>query len=42
MFKYAAAHNGIDALADYGMDIGPDTRKVPNPARAQGPGKVAC
>jgi hypothetical protein len=34
MFKYAAAHNGIDALADYGMDIGPDTRKVTNPARS--------
>jgi hypothetical protein len=33
MFKYASAHNGIDALADYGMDIGPDTRKVTNPAR---------
>jgi len=33
MFKYAAAHNGIDALADYGMDAGPDTRKVTNPAR---------
>ncbi len=33
MFKYAAEHNGIDALACYGMDIGPDTRKVPNPAR---------
>src|SRR5450756_498842 len=33
MFKYAAAHNGIDALADYGMDIGPDTRKVTNPDR---------
>ena len=33
MFKCAAAHNGIDALADYGMDIGPDTRKVTNPAR---------
>jgi hypothetical protein len=33
MFKYAAEHNGIDALADYGMDIGPDTRKVANPAR---------
>src|ERR1035437_5377644 len=33
MFKYAAEHNGIDALADYGMDIGPDTRKVTNPAR---------
>ncbi len=33
MFKYASAHNGIDTLAEYGMDIGPDTRKVKNPAR---------
>jgi len=33
MFKYASEHNGIDALADYAMDIGPDTRMVPNPAR---------
>jgi hypothetical protein len=33
MFKYAAEHNGIDTLADYTMDIGPDTRKVTNPAR---------
>ena len=33
MFKYASEHNGIDALADYRMDIGPDTRKVTNPAR---------
>jgi len=33
MFKYAAEHNGIDALADYLMDIGPDHRKVTNPAR---------
>jgi transposase len=33
VFKYAAAHNGIDALAGYGMDIGPDTRRVTNPAR---------
>ncbi len=33
MFKYAAAHNGIDTLADYGMDIETDTRKVTNPAR---------
>jgi len=31
MFTYAAEHNGIDALA--AMDIGPDTRKVTNPAR---------
>ncbi len=35
MFKYASAHNGIDALACYGMDIGPDDRKVANPARAK-------
>jgi len=33
MFKYASEHNGIDSLADYGMDISPDTRKVTNPAR---------
>ena len=33
MFKYASEHNGIDALADYTMDIGPDTRTVTNPAR---------
>src|SRR5665648_652801 len=33
MFKYASGHNGIDALADYAMDIGPDTRMVKNPAR---------
>jgi hypothetical protein len=36
MFKYAAAHNGIDTLADYGMDIGPDERMVNNPARVAG------
>ncbi len=34
MFKYAARHNGIDALADYAMDITTDTRMVANPARA--------
>ncbi|MDQ6724712.1 MAG: transposase [Actinomycetota bacterium] len=33
MFKYASEHNGIDAIACYGMDIGPDDRKVTNPAR---------
>ena len=33
MFKYASAHNGIDAIACYRMDIGPDDRKVTNPAR---------
>ena len=41
MFKYAAEHNGIDALAGYGMDIGPDTRKVTNPARTAARKKVA-
>src|ERR1035437_6530635 len=41
MFKYAAAHNGIDTLVDYGMDIGPDTRKVTNPARTAARKKVA-
>lgn len=34
VFKYAAAHNGIDALADYRMGLRADTPKVPNPARA--------
>jgi transposase len=33
MFKYATTHNGIDALACYGMDIGPNTAKVANPER---------
>ncbi len=33
MFKYASKHNGIDALADYAMDIDPDTQMVTNPAR---------
>jgi hypothetical protein len=26
MFKYAVEHNGIDTLADFHMDLGPDTR----------------
>ena len=42
MFKYAAEHNGIDRLADYDMDWGPDTRKVPNPARAAARQTVAA
>ena len=42
MFKYAAEHNGIDTLADYRMDIGPDTRKVANPARAAARDAVAA
>lgn len=40
MFKYAAEHNGIDALADYRMDIGPDPRMLPNPARAAARARV--
>jgi hypothetical protein len=41
MFSCAAAHIGIDALADHGMDIGPDTRRVTNPARTAARKKVA-
>jgi transposase len=42
MFKYASAHNGIDTLADYRMDIGPDTSKVTNPARVAARKTVAA
>ena len=42
MFKYAVEHNGIDTLADYGMDIGPDTRMVTNPARVTARKTVAA
>ena len=42
MFKYAAAHNGIDTLADYTMDIAPNTAKVTNPARVAARKKVAA
>jgi len=42
MFKYASAHNGIDTLADYGMDIGPDHRKFKNPARVAANKTVAA
>jgi transposase len=42
MFKYAVQHNGIDRLADYDMDLGPDTRKVPNPARVAARKTVAA
>ena len=40
MFKYASEHNGIDALADYRMDIAPDPRMLPNPARAAARARV--
>jgi hypothetical protein len=42
MFKYAVEHNGIDSLADYVMDIGPDTRMVTNPARVAARKTVAA
>ncbi|MGH9107515.1 MAG: putative transposase, partial [Acidimicrobiales bacterium] len=42
VFKYASAHNGIDSLAAYSMDIGPDTRLVANPARAAARKAVAA
>ena len=42
MFKYAAEHHGIDTLADYRMDIGPDTRMVANPARVAARDAVAA
>src|SRR5674536_364749 len=42
VFKYAAAHDGIDTLADYAMDIGPDTRKVKNPVRVAARKTVAA
>ena len=42
MFKYAAEHNGIDTLADYRMDISPDTRMVTNPARVAARKTVAA
>ncbi|HET9560332.1 MAG TPA: transposase, partial [Actinomycetota bacterium] len=42
MFKYAAAHHGIDALADYRMDLETDTRKVTNPARAAARKRVSA
>lgn len=32
-FKYLTEHQGIDALCDYTMTVGPDTAKVTNPAR---------
>jgi hypothetical protein len=41
-FTYAAAHHGIDTLADYLMDIGPDQRMVTNPARTAARAAVAA
>lgn len=42
MFTCAAEHNGIDTLADYAMDTGPDTAKVKNPARLAARKNVAA
>ncbi len=41
LFKYATAHNGINTLADYVMDIATNTTKVPNPARLAARKQVA-
>ena len=42
VFKYASAHQGIDALADYTMDLGPDPSRVPNPARKTAKAELAA
>jgi hypothetical protein len=42
LFKYAAEHHGINALADYQMDIATNTAKVTNPARVEGRKHVAA
>jgi hypothetical protein len=35
LFKYASEHNGIDSIASYLVDIGPDNRRVDNPERTK-------
>ncbi len=42
LFKDAAEHHGINALADYTMDISPNTAKVTNPARTAARTTVAA
>jgi len=42
LFKYAAEHHGINALADYTMDITTNTAMVTNPARTQARAQVAA
>lgn len=42
LFKYAAAHHGINTLADYTMDLTTNTAKVANPARKAARTKVAA
>lgn len=41
LFKYAAEHHGIKALAGYQMDISPNTAKVPNPTQPN-PARLAA
>jgi hypothetical protein len=41
-FKYASAHNGIDSIASYLMDVGPDETKVANPRRKAARADVAA
>ena len=41
-FTYAAANHGIDTLAGYLTDIGPDQRMVTNPARTAARAAVAA
>jgi len=42
LVKYAAEHHGINALADYTMDIATNTAKVSNPARVTARKQVAA
>jgi hypothetical protein len=42
LFKYGAAHNGIDSISSYLMETGPDDRVVANPARKAQRARVAA
>jgi transposase len=42
LFKYASSHNGIDSIASYLMDVGPDDRLVANPLRKAARARVAA
>lgn len=41
-FKYASEHNGIDSIASYLVDQGPDETKVANPTRKAARAEVAA
>jgi transposase len=41
-FKYASAHNGIDSIASYLMDQGPDETEVANPRRTAARAEVVA